>query len=329
MPQLVGKQVGPTGYGLMGFCTKNPPTPQEQAFKAMRAALESGANFWNAGEFYGSPDWNTQKLLAAYFKQYPEDAEKVVLSVKGAFLFPQMIPDCSPAGLKRSIDACLADLDGTHKIDIFEPARVDPKVPLEETLKFLEDEYVSKGVIGGIGLSEVSAATIRKAVKITKIAAVEVEISLWATHTLENGVAEACAEFGIPLIAYSPIGQGMLTGQIKTLDDLAADDFRRHYPRFYPENFHLNIQLVSELNELAKKKGFTPAQLAINWVKALSKKAGYPTVIPIPGATTAERVKENNVDVELTSEDLAKIDETLKKFEISGRRYPDAVPIDT
>jgi pyridoxine 4-dehydrogenase len=167
----------------------------------LRAALDSGCNFWNGGEFYGTPERNSQTIIAAYFKKYPEDAEKVVLSVKGAFDFKTKKPDGSPEGIKRSIDNILESLDGTKKIDIFECARVDPDTPLEVTLKYLEDEYVSKGIIGGIGISEVNETSTRRAAKITKIAAVEIELSLWATHVLENGVATACAELNIPMIA--------------------------------------------------------------------------------------------------------------------------------
>jgi pyridoxine 4-dehydrogenase len=167
----------------------------------MRASLEVGCNFWNAGEFYGPPDWNSLKLLAAYFTKYPEDAEKVVLSVKGAFDPSTMTPDGSPEGIKRSLDNCINDLKGLKKIDIFECARVDPNVPLETSLKYLETNYVKTGIIGGIGLSEVKAETIRKAAQITTITSVEVELSLWSTDVLENGVAAACAELGIPLVA--------------------------------------------------------------------------------------------------------------------------------
>lgn len=276
MPQLLGKEIGPTGYGLMGFTARNPPIPTEQAFKAMRAALESGCNFWNAGEFYGPPEWNSLKLLAAYFTEYPEDADKVVLSVKGAFDITTMSPDASPEGIKRSLDNCIKDLKGLKKIDIFECARVDPKVPLETSLKYIETNYVQTGLVGGIGLSEVRAETLRKAAEITKIVSVEVELSLWSTSVLENGVATACAELGIPLVAYSPIGQGMLTGQIKSLDDLAPNDMKRHFPRYQPDTFPINLQLVDELRRLAKDKGCTPAQLAISWVRSLSSRKACP-----------------------------------------------------
>ncbi|OIW27109.1 Aldo/keto reductase [Coniochaeta ligniaria NRRL 30616] len=328
MPQLVGKQIGSTGYGLMGLATRVPPISDEQAIGAMRAAFESGSTFWNAGDHYGTPERNTQTLLAAYFKRYPEDVDDVVLSVKGAFDFSTMSPDGSPEGIKKSIDKILKDLEGTKKVDIFECSRVDPKVPLEVTLKYLETEYVNKGIIGGIGLSEVGAATIRRAAKITKIVAVEVEVSLWATHVLENGVAAACAELNIPIVAYSPIGQGMLGGQFKSLDDLPEGDLRRYYPRFQPENFAINLELVKQVENLAKEKGCTPAQLAIAWVKNLSKKPSMPVFIPIPGATTEARVRENGVEVELTAEDLAAIDSVLDRFTVVGGRYPAGVPTD-
>lgn len=201
MPSLLGKQIGSTGFGLMGLATRTPPISDEQAISAMRAAIESGMNFWNAGDHYGTPERNTQTLLAKYLRRYPEDGEKIVLSVKGAFDFATMTPDGSPEAIKKSIDTVLADLEGTHRIDIFECSRVDPKVPLETTLKFLEEQYVKKGIIGGIGLSEVAAPTIRRAAAVTKIVAVEVEVSLWNTHVLDNGVAAACAELGIPIVA--------------------------------------------------------------------------------------------------------------------------------
>ncbi|KIW10154.1 hypothetical protein PV08_11115 [Exophiala spinifera] len=329
MPELVGKKIGPTGFGLMGLPLRTPPLPESQIFSTLRAAVETGCNFWNTGEFYGTPDRNTQTMMAAYFRKYPEDAAKVVLSVKGAFAFGPMVGDGRPEAIKASIDKILHDLDGTRKtIDVFEMARVDPSVPLEVSLKYLDEEYVRKGIVGGIALSEVSADTVRRAAAITTVVAVEVELSLWSTHVLENGVAAACADLGIPLVAYSPIGQGMLTGQIKSLDDLAPDDLRRMYPRFQPDAFPVNMQLVARVEALAAQKGCTPAQLALAWVRSLADKPGMPVIIPIPGSTTPGRVRENAVEVKLTPADLAGIDDILAKFTVVGRRYPDSIPID-
>jgi len=318
MPQLLGKEIGPIGYGLMGLTWRPTPTPEEQAFKAMKASLTAGCNFWNAGEFYGTESYNSLHLLNKYFTKYPEDADKVVLSIKG--VLKDMHPDGSPENVKRSVENCLKILDGKKSIDIFEPARVDKNVPFEITLKALE-EYVKAGKIGGISLSEVGAATIQKAVKVTKIVAIEVELSLWSLDILNNGVAKAAAEHNIPIVAYSPVGRGMLTGEITKLEDIPEGDFRRMMPRFNKENFDHNLELVSELHKIANQKGCTPAQLAINWVKQLSKKDGNSEIIPIPGATKEDRVLENAKDITLSDDELVKIDSILKRFEVKGDRY--------
>ena len=186
----------------------NPPS-QEQSFRAMRAALSHGANAWNGGELYGSPERNSLHLLNEYFTKYPEDADKIVLSIKGGFVPGQMLPDGSEKNVRRSIDECLKALDGKKFLDLFECARLDPKTPIEITIGTIA-EYVKAGKIGGISLSEVNAQTIRRASKAHKISAVEVEFSLWATDILENGIAQACAELDIPIIAYSPLGRGFL-----------------------------------------------------------------------------------------------------------------------
>lgn len=208
MPQINGQEIGPIGYGLMGLTWRPTPTPHDQAFRAMRTALAEGKNFWNAGEFYGPPDNNSLTLLEAYFAQYPEDADKVVLSVKGAINPITHKPEGSREAIRRSIDTCLALLKGRKKIDIFECARRDPEVPMEETFSAIQ-EYVDQGLVGGIALSEVAASTIHEAVKYAKIVAVENEVSLWCTDVLDNGVAAACKQYGIPIVAYSPLGGGV------------------------------------------------------------------------------------------------------------------------
>lgn len=234
------------------------------------------------------------------------------------------------------MDNCLKLLNGKKSIDIFECARVDKETPIETTLKTLEEEYVKTGKLGGIALSEVGAATVERAAKATKIVACEVEVSLWATDIFSNGVAEACAKHGIPVVAYvpipsnllltnndrySPIGRGMLSGQIKSPKDIPEADFRRTIPRFNEENFPKNLELVRELEKIAKQKGCTPAQLAISWVRNLSGKNGNPVVIPIPGATSEERVAENAKEIALNDQDIAEIDSILKSFNVAGERY--------
>lgn len=175
----------------------------------MRAALKNGCNFWNGGEFYGTPEYNSMTLLERYFTKYPEDAEKVVLSIKGASGPNGAQPDGSPEEIRRCLDNVLRQLNGRKKLDIFECARRDPNTPMEVTFGVLQKEYIDTGKLGGISLSEVRADTIHEAVKVAKIVAVEVELSLFSTDNLTNGVAAACAQYGIPLIAYSPMSRGV------------------------------------------------------------------------------------------------------------------------
>ncbi|KAF2463198.1 Aldo/keto reductase [Lindgomyces ingoldianus] len=320
MVKLVGKEVGTIGYGLMGLTWRAKPPSQEQSFKAMRTALASGANAWNGGEIYGSLERNSLHLLNEYFTKYPEDAEKVVLSIKGGVVPGTMNTDGSKAGVQRSIDECLKVLDGKKFLDLFECARVDKKVPIEDTVSYIA-EYVKAGKVGGISLSEVNANTIRRAAKVHKIAAVEVEFSLWATEILENGVAKACAELDIPIIAYSPLGRGFLTGQYKSYDDLPADSHLKIFPRFQPDVFDENLKLVKEVDKVASKKGCSPAQIAMGWVLAHSKKNGLPEILPIPGATTAERIEENMKPAQLSEEDMDVMNDILKRFRPIGDRY--------
>ncbi|KAI1771468.1 voltage-gated shaker-like K+ channel, subunit [Hypoxylon cercidicola] len=329
MPQLLGKDVGPIGFGLMGLTWRAKPCPQEQAFETMRTALKNGSNCWNGGEFYGPTEYNSLVLLERYLEKYPGDADKFIINIKGGVNPVTRQIDGTVENTRRSLDDCIAQLGGRKKIDIFEFGRRDPKVPLEVSLGTVEKEYVQTGKIGGIALSEVRAETIHEAVKYTKVVAVESELSLFSTDILENGVAAACAQYGIPIIAYSPIGRGLLTGQIKSLDDIPEDSMMHQFPRFQPENFDINLQLVKQVREIAAKKGCTPAQLAINWTRMIAKRPGMPAIIPIPGATTAERVEENTKVIDLTDEEMAQIDATLAKFTPAGARYPDSIPMDT
>lgn len=301
----------------------------------------------SGGEHYGTPDRNSLHLLRNYFTRFPNDAEKVVLSIKGC-MKPDYTPDGTPEGVRCSVETCLRVLDGKKKIDLFECSRVDRDVPIETTVQALAD-LVKEGKIGGISLSEVSANTIRRAAKVHKIWAVEVEVSLFSDHVLSEGIAEACAEYNIPIIAYSPVGRGLLAGQWKSVKDIPQGDSRLMFPRFSPEvsiptplkyvsflptktrtnpmaytqNFDKNLKLVQAVQQIADRKGITSAQLAINWVRQLSQRKGYPVFIPIPGASTESRVVENSKVIDLTQEELSEIDGILASFETAGARYPE------
>lgn len=175
----------------------------------MKAAVENGLTMWNGGEFYGTPEYNSMTIIKHYFTKYPEDADKVFLAMKGGVNLEALRPDGSPENIRRSLDNILAQLDGKKKVDAFCCARRDPSVPLDITFGVIQKEYIDTGKIGAIMLSECGVNTIKEAVKVAKIVAAEVELSLFTPDILKNGIAAACKEHDIPIIAYSPIGKGV------------------------------------------------------------------------------------------------------------------------
>ncbi|MCJ1314562.1 hypothetical protein MMC25_008244 [Agyrium rufum] len=326
MTTITGTKVGPMGFGLMGFTWRESATDFDAAIATMKAALDAGANYWNGGEFYGPPDKNSMHLLNAYFTKYPEDADKVVINIKGGMKAGQLVPDGSEENMRRSVGECLRLLDGKKKLDVFECARVDPNTPIETTIEAL-GKLVKEGKIGGISLSEVNANTIRRAAKVHPIVSVEIELSLWHTDPLTNGITAACAENNIPIVAYSPLGHGILTGQVRSFDDLPEGDHRRQGPRFQPEVFDKNFELVRKLEEIAKTKGCTPGQLALSWVMSFSGKEGMPVIIPIPGTTSTKRLEENMgaLKAALSEKELAKVTKVVTESSLEGTRYPEYI----
>jgi pyridoxine 4-dehydrogenase len=315
------KTVGPTGYGLMGF-TSRPSfrVPDEEAFGALRKAIELGSTFWNGGEMYGRPEPSDNlALLGRYFEKYPEDADKVYLSIKGGVDLKTWGPDGTPERVRDSINTSLKFLDGKKYLDMFTLARVGT-VEIEESVKVIK-EFVDAGKVGAICLSEVSAESIRRAAKVAPISAVEIEFSLWSREAEINGVFEVCKEMGIPVIAYSPIGRGFLSGEIKSLADIPKDDMRLLFDRFQEENFNKNLDLVEKVNQLARRKGATNAQIALSWIRKLSNTGVYPIIVPIPGTTSSQRVVENATDIDLSEEDMEEIEAILQDFSVSGGRY--------
>lgn len=196
---------------FIGFTWRPKATPLDQALEAMRAAFNNGCTLWSGAEFYGTPEYNSMTLLNAYFSKYPEDVDKITIAMKGAYNPETFKLDGSPENVRRSIDNIINQLGGTKKLDLFAPSRRDHNVPLETTLSIIQKEYVETGKVGGIALSECSAETIEEAVKIVKVGLVEVELSLFSTDILHNGVAAACAKHNIPIMAYAPIGRGVCT----------------------------------------------------------------------------------------------------------------------
>ncbi|KAK9370624.1 NADP-dependent oxidoreductase domain-containing protein [Lipomyces kononenkoae] len=320
--EILGKPIGPIGFGLMGFTWRPNPTPDDQAFATMKRAIDLGATFFNGGEFYGSSIRTLNlDLINRFFTKYPEYADKVVLSIKGGVDLKTLAPDGSPEFVRKSVANCISHLGTAKKLDIFECARVDHRVPIETTIAAL-GELVKEGRIDGISLSEVKAETIRRAAAVHKISAVEIEYSLWATEARDLGVLSTCAELGIPVIAYSPLGRGFLTGQIRSRKDLEEGDIRLPFERFSEENFPVNLQLVDEITKIAKTKGVKPSQLAIAWIKKHEEVIPGLKIIPIPGATSVEHLEENLAQVEpMTDEEFAAIGAILEKVEIKGGRY--------
>lgn len=291
----------------------------------------------------GPPDRNSMHLLREYFTQYPDDASKVILCVKGGVLADGTpVPDSSVDNIHRSVDTCLDLIKDTSKktIDIFECARVDPKRGNEQALEVLA-EYVKAGKLGGIGLSEVSAKTIRASQKqvkelgISGVASVEIELSLWTPDVLHNGILAACAELEIPVFAYSPLARGALSDNpIRKNSDIPEDDFRRTLPKYQDDVLAVNNQITDAVSDIAKKHGLTTAQVAIAWVRGQSnrtrpvglkdgsrKELKLPPIIPIPGASSIERVEENLKDVVLSEDELKTLDELVEKFPTQGDRY--------
>jgi len=318
--------IGKIGHGLMLMTWKPIPSPDEECFEAIKAGVDSlppGTKmFLNSGEFYAQ-DFGTGnlELVARFFDKYPEYADKTFLSVKGAVVSGGKFDvDSSPENIRRSVDNINAALRGTKKLDMFEPARFDGKRPVEESIKGMV-ELIKEGKFDHISLSEVSAATLRKAAAVHPITAVEIEVSPWSYDQKVKDVIAAAAELNVTVAAYSPLGRGFLTGQLKSPDDLPEGDMRRYMARFEPENFKHNLAIVDALQAIAAKKNATAAQLCLAWVASLG-----PHVVPIPGSSHAKRNLENlaAVNVELSEQDLQEINQVIAAHEIKGGRYHDA-----
>ncbi|KZZ89159.1 Aldo/keto reductase [Moelleriella libera RCEF 2490] len=324
MPTVVGKQVGPIGYGLMGL--GHSPS-DEVSFAAIKAAIEAGCTFLNGAEFYGpNRDENSLTLLRRYFAKYPADVAKVVINIKGGrdFDAPGLQFKCSNEAVAAGIEHTLEQLGSSARIAQWGVARKDPNHDYEDETLATIDSYVKAGKIDGITTSEINQDTLRSAAKKFRITAVEMELSLFYPEAIKNGMLAACAELDIPVIAYSPLGHGILGGQIKSAKDISEGDPRRMWPTYQGANLEANLALLEKVEKLAEKKGCSPAQISINWLVALSQQPGMPTIIPIPGSTNPARIRENATLVDLTPQDMADLDETLKSFSMAGDRYPAA-----
>jgi len=222
---------------------------------------------------------------------------------------PEYVRQCCEASLRRL---------GVDYIDLYYQHRVDPNTPIEETVGAMA-QLVKEGKVRHLGLSEASPQTMRKAMKVHPITALQTEYSLWSREP-ENEILAACRELGIGFVAYSPLGRGFLTGQFQRFEDLPADDYRRNTPRFQGENFQKNLDLVRRVEEIAKQKHCTPSQLALAWVLAQGD-----DIVPIPGTKRRKYLEDNvaAIDLQLTQSDLDQIDEVFPPDAAAGKRYPD------
>ncbi len=311
-----GPRVSALGLGCMGMSTAYGPADEKESLQVLHRYLELGGNFLDTAEVYGP--YKNEELLARFLREVPRDT--LIVATKFGFRIGSdgiRGVDSSPENIRRACDASLQRL-GIETIDLYYQHRVDPNVPIEETVAAMA-ELVSQGKVRTLGLSEAGPETLRRAAKVHPIAALQSEYSLWTRDVETNGVLDTCRELGITLVPYSPLGRGFLTGTIQKLEDLDASDWRRtNYPRFEEQALQANLKLATAVKELAAEKGVTPAQLALAWVLAQGN-----DLVPIPGTKRVRYLEENMgaLNVTLSPADLKRIEARLAQIQIVGERY--------
>ena len=307
-----GLTVSALGLGCMGMSDFYGAADHTASIATLHRALDLGVTLLDTADAYGP--FTNETLVG---KAIRDRRAGVVLATKFGF---ERNPDGTPVGVngrpeyvRRACEASLTRL-GVEKIDLYYQHRVDPQVPIEDTVGAMS-ELVAAGKVGYLGLSEAAPATLRRAVAVHPVAALQTEYSLWSRDP-EGGLLATCRELGIGFVAYSPLGRGFLTGRFRSIDDLEPDDWRRQNPRFQGDNFQKNLDVVAQVQTLAREKGCTPAQLALAWLLAQGE-----DIVPIPGSTSAARVEENAgaAALTLTAENLASL--AALAPQVVGARY--------